>query len=316
MKLKKVCLILSLFFVQNYGQGQNIIQNGDFEQFTICPNGMDLIQLATFWNRAGTGTSDYFNQCSNNTYSDVPFNYWGFQGAHSGLGYSGICLYDEYIGTALNYREYIENELNSTLIAGATYSFEMYINLVDSCRYSTNDIGVYFSDTTCYGVPDYFPIDVYPQIINLNGIYPDSLSWLKITGDYIATGGENFIVIGNFKSDSSTNLALSNSNTYETIAYILVDDVSLSLSTGIKSDEHLDKFNIYPNPFINELEINSSTQHQATISLYDLSLHKLIQQEFVNDIKLDLSAFKSGIYFYELTNSQTETIRGKLVKLE
>lgn len=70
-----------------------------------------------------------------------------------------------------------------------------------------------------------------PQINNSSG-YFDSLNWTLVSGTYIASGGENWIVIGNFKDDATTSTSVYNSLGAPS-CYVYIDNVSLTPCTGI-----------------------------------------------------------------------------------
>lgn len=67
-----------------------------------------------------------------------------------------------------------------------------------------------------------------PQIQNpSNNIITDTLNWTAITGTFIATGDEKFMVIGNFRSDAATTKTLINSTNLPAVfTDICIDAVS------------------------------------------------------------------------------------------
>jgi OOP family OmpA-OmpF porin len=222
--IKIPCLIL-LTLAFNLSVAQNLIPNGSFEQNRGCPNALNQLDSCLFWfnpSRDAHTSPDYYNQCSLTDMTGVPVNIEGFQKAHSGNAYSGILTYI-YIP---NYREYIEAELSSELQSNTCYHFKMYINLSNVSRYTSNEIGIYFSDTIIHSVKDYLPLPFVPQINNT--IIPDSESWALIEQNYTATGGEKFILIGNFKNDEHTKTSVANNIIkHSALVYIYIDDVSL-----------------------------------------------------------------------------------------
>ena len=103
---------------------QNLVPNGDFEQYSVCPTQVGQINKAISWmNPIGaTGsTPDYFNQCATNPSIDVPSNVFGFQFAHSGIGYCGFVVWQVNYN---NFREYVETSLISPLVANECYYFK------------------------------------------------------------------------------------------------------------------------------------------------------------------------------------------------
>ena len=41
----------------------NLVPNGSFETYTMCPDGGGVINYATPWYSPTTGTTDYYNSC-------------------------------------------------------------------------------------------------------------------------------------------------------------------------------------------------------------------------------------------------------------
>ncbi|MBC8172855.1 MAG: hypothetical protein H7X71_03020 [Chitinophagales bacterium] len=67
---------------------------------------------------------DYIDACANPFPAGVPDNGIGWQMTHSGDGYAGM-----YAFSGTFYREFIQVQLLSSLTAGQTYLFEMYVVL-------------------------------------------------------------------------------------------------------------------------------------------------------------------------------------------
>lgn len=299
---------------------QNLVPNGDFEQHSGCPTAFSQILLAVPWmnpstNSDTTGSPDYYNQCAPNSTCNVPNNYLAYQPAHSGVAYSGFYLWQLNLDSV---REYIEAPLTSTLIANSCYHFEMYVNLADSCQYTVDNISVYFSDTAITGINNYYPLPFNPQINNLAGSIFDTLSWMLVSGDYIAQGGENYLIIGNFNDDASTDTILVNSAVGEPFVYVFIDDVSLiqipPCNTGIKEENEITINNIYPNPFNDKLTFRNINNELSEIILYDIASRKIIQEKFTNSVSLNTEQLAKGLYLYEVRSRSGLCKKGKVVK--
>ncbi|MEP7265972.1 MAG: hypothetical protein ABI772_15820, partial [Bacteroidota bacterium] len=228
MRIRTITFLI-LLITCSVIQAQNLIPNGDFEQYSGCPDYEGQIDSALYWKNPtsvnnGGGTSDYLNQCATSgSFVGIPENGLGYQPARSGAGYGGILL---YVLAAASYREYIETPFTSPLVAGSCYHFEMYINLANNCYFNTDDIGIYFSNTLISGITNDDPLPFLPQLNNTAGNFPDTLNWTLVSGNYTAAGGESYLIIGNFKDDASTNVVIAN-NAFLTAAYFYIDDVSL-----------------------------------------------------------------------------------------
>lgn len=116
---KQIIFFILLFTCRNC-IAQNLVPNGNFEGYRSCPTDISQLDTALYWITPTTGTSDYFNQCTTNASIDVPNNQVGFQTAYSGVGYSGIFLFDIFFNVSLNYREYLEVPLTSVSMASTS----------------------------------------------------------------------------------------------------------------------------------------------------------------------------------------------------
>lgn len=294
-------LRLIIFFVclSKAGISQNILLNGNFELFSGCPNYLDQFDSLMYWKNPALwpgqgGTPDYYNQCASPAWVGTPLNFNGYQNAHSGVGYAGMLTYYPMPG---GYREYIEGTLNTSLLSNTCYYFEMYINLAERGRYTSGNIGVYFSDTLVSGINNAHPIALIPQITNNTGMEPDTSTWKLFSGVYNAHGGENYLIIGNFDNDLSTSINFVNSASSFDCVYLFIDDVSLSACTAIEEVKSVTYLRIYPNIFRDH--INIYVDSPMMINIYDVSGRKIKSEYVQANTILDLEKIPTGIYFYQ-----------------
>ncbi|MEP7168994.1 MAG: T9SS type A sorting domain-containing protein [Bacteroidota bacterium] len=298
------------------GKGQNLVPNGDFEQYSPCPGSNGAIENALFWinpsvNASGGGSPDYFNQCSTGQ-SSVPNNLFGYQPAHSGGGYSGIVL----IGVNIqNFREYIEVPLTSPLNANQCYHFEMYINVPNDMVYSSGEVQIYFSNILIDGFTTWAPLPFIPQMNNPSGNYPDTTSWTLVSGNYTAMGGEIYLVIGNFKDDSISYYMISNFNGGYPHAYVYIDDVSLTPCTGIEEQNENIAINIYPNPAKDMFTVSGlpfTVGTKTELFIIDIEGRKVVQQIINNQSSIiNIKSLNDGIYFIEINNGNSNGYRDR-----
>lgn len=315
--MKKILLSVFFFSILISAKGQNLVPNGNFEGYSVCPDDISQLEAALNWITPTDGTSDYFNQCTYTPSIDVPYNLVGFQAAHSGVGYAGIFMFDVFLGYNLNYREYLEVPLTSVLVNDSCYHFEMYISLANTSAYAVSNIEVYFSETLISNIPSYDPLPFTPQITNTTGIVSDTLNWKLISGDYTANGGESYLLIGNFKDDSNTDtLFVNEASGNEKYAYYFIDDVSLSAcnSTAIHEPGENTGKNLYPNPFTEKLTFKGSKDELLEIILYDIISGKMLQREFKNSVTINTEQLAKGIYIYEMRSKNIVIEKGKVVK--
>lgn len=224
--MKNNLLSICLLLVAMTSQSQNLIPNPSFESFSTCPNGTAQISHLISWidPPMHTGSADFFHSCSSSTLVDVPNNFAGTEMASSGNGYVGLAL---IYFTSPNFREYIEINLPAPLIAGQNYQFSFKYSLSDNSNYSTNSMGVYFSPTVVSGSGNSLPLPFVPQITSPIS-FTNKIGWTAVTMNYIATGGEQYLTIGNYSNDASTVVSSIGVFTINGV-YIYLDDLSLQL---------------------------------------------------------------------------------------
>jgi gliding motility-associated-like protein len=222
---------------------QNLVPNYSFEQKIKCINDFDdFTGYVADWSGqsepGGGGLSWITAQCNSFGYAGVPNNEWGYQYAHTGNSYAGIITYlSQYdiCPICSNYRNYIQVELTYPLISGTKYCVVFYVSLSDTSKYSCSNMGVYFSDSALFDNPNgTVKSNFTPQINNdpINNPLFDKVNWIKISGSFIAVGGEQYIIIGNFENDNSSYVdsvgsTASNSMVDALGAYYYIDDVSV-----------------------------------------------------------------------------------------
>lgn len=281
---------------------QNLIPNYSFEQYSQCPYSENQTHFAIPWFNPTEGSSDYFNGCfSAGVFSvDVPNNWIGNQNAKTGFAYAGGAFYADSSWNLPDYREYIEVKLLSSLQANKKYYAEFFISLADSSDYSTDDIGVYFSVDSIIN-DTFVNLSYAPQVNNLEGnVISDTSNWTKVSGTFIAQGGEQFMIIGNFKNDINTDAIKIGNNNFG-LSYYFIDDVFLSEDTTTLINEN----NFYSNVKIYPLGNGLFNLVLNTLSSYEyLKVTNLTGQEIFppykgnnNNFILDLRNYVSGVYF-------------------
>ena len=312
--MKKRIYFFILLFVSSFCIAQNLVPNGNFEQHSGCPSGLNQLYHATYWINPTGWTPDYYHMCGFGN-AGVPDNAGGFQNALSDSAYADIFLYS----SVPDGREFIETPLTSPLIAGSCYEFTMYINLLNNSEYTTRNIGVLFSDTLINIAPSLGIIPLTPQLVNSNPAYPDTLNWYQVTGNYIATGGESYMVIGNFDNDANTQFVQVNPSGFD-YAIVYIDDVSLTPCNPNSIEESGNEIlAVYPNPFSDQLTLSFAPDAELTVELYDICSHRISQSDFVGTTTLVTESLARGIYFYEVKvkngpDNSRVIKKGKIVK--
>lgn len=220
-----ICLLLSFGTSISYSQvNPNLVPNFNFEAMVSCPVIEDNMTDVSQWTKVSNhlGSPDYFNTCATTSRLSVPTNLPGSQAALSGNGYVGFVTYYDLSP----FREYITVQMNTSLRAGATYQVTARYSLADSVMYATDGLGFYFSSAEVSGPSTYDALaTISPQVSNTNGNYlGDKNGWSVFTGSFTAGGGEQYITIGNFKTDANTNTLNTGTGSYG-YSYLYLEDV-------------------------------------------------------------------------------------------
>ena len=186
-----------------------------------------------------TGSPDYFNTCSNDYDNlleeyifSVPENYEGYQLARTGNAYGGY--YAVIKPSNDDYHEYMAVQLSQPLQKGKIYELSYYISLADSfyragLPLQYIDHSAAYLSTDSLAIDNYFRIEQTPQVASTNSVFlNDSTGWQKVSGYFVADGGEKFLTIGCFAKFEDVSYNFMDENTGQNVvAYYYVDDVSL-----------------------------------------------------------------------------------------
>ncbi len=314
MRMRFFILVNIIVFLQIKIYSQNIVPNSSFESIDTCnlmSYGFNALQ---FWDSPTDGSPDVFNTCAflPTNYS-VPSNAFGFQHPNTGSGYAGSLFFTENASI----REYIQVQLDSVLMASRKYCVSFYVSLSNKSGVAVNNIGLYFSSTHTY-VSTNFRLNFIPQINNTTVII-DSLNWTLISGEYIALGGEKYIIIGNFYPNSQTDsLPTGVSGSLATQSYYYIDDVSVWDCTGsgigITENSVTPIINITPNPATSIITVSTNNKKIEAIRIVDIvGKEIIIQKTNNNSASIDITDLADGVYFVEAI-TETGIARKKFIK--
>ncbi|MCW5909377.1 MAG: T9SS type A sorting domain-containing protein [Chitinophagales bacterium] len=224
-------------------QAQNLVLNPGFETLFSCPTGFSQFMKCHSWNQlnnAGSNcpTPDLFAACApagGFTSVNAPSSYFGYQPTHGGSNFAGIILVEQNFPTAGcdsapvlgTYREYIQGQLSSPLLAGEEYCVTFFVSLADSAKWGTDGIGLYFSNTPVQQDCSNPTLTVTPQLQYSGAPIMDKVNWTKLQWNYTAAGGEQHFVIGNFLANNVFQLQDNHCATLNAYAYYFIDDVSV-----------------------------------------------------------------------------------------
>ncbi|HQQ93624.1 MAG TPA: T9SS type A sorting domain-containing protein [Bacteroidia bacterium] len=227
----RLSLFSSLFCYTLFLKAQviNYVNNGSFEECVNCLT-PPYISVPKYWGALDSGFA--FMYCTiNQPLSNLPY-FGGYQIPRSGKSMiastvycaTNTCIY-------INSRNYPRNRLKCPLKANTAYCLKYYINNLNYNSVAIDAHAAFFGnnliDTINYcRLPLTYLV---PQVHNTVGnIISDTLGWSLISGTFVATGTEKYLLLGNFQSDANTATILINPASLPAYATdIFYDDASV-----------------------------------------------------------------------------------------
>ena len=222
-----ICILFA--YTHSFSQIGNYVSNGSFESKYDCSPPY-IINKAVGWCNIGADSTALSGSLhSINCFFNAPFNGIGFQYPHTGNTYgrtTPLCVNPcPYYAS----RGYPKNRLKANLASNKTYCIRMFVSLEETSPYAISNLAFYFGDNStdtikyCNGPITY----LNPQVENpVTNIIDDTLNWVPVTGTFVATGNEKYLIIGNFKSNAITTKSLVLSDPTYTWSEYYIDDVS------------------------------------------------------------------------------------------
>ncbi len=247
-------------------QSQNLIPNGDFEEYTSLPTQWSEIELATGWIRT-SGSPDYNHESG--------FNIGHRLQPYSGLGQAGFFTYYKASNTN-NKREYLGIQLIEPLAKGEKYRLQFYITngkKLNSLAFhiTTNNIGANFSILPLNQPPGNGGHDVIllePQI-EYTEMLESYNDWTLLSFVFTAQDTFHYVTFGNFHDDLHT---LLNNPTLNSEAYYFIDKIELvqmdySICRGQSITlEHFSRDSIFKWVEADDPNVSISNQKTLTVS--------------------------------------------------
>ncbi|MGQ0828226.1 MAG: T9SS type A sorting domain-containing protein [Bacteroidota bacterium] len=296
---------------------QNLVPNCSFEINNNCPTGTSQISFAVPWTNS-VGTPDYFNSCGS-SFAGTPANFVGYQYAKKGVAYAGF-----YTFVSGNVREYIQVQLIDSLKKDSSYCVKFYVSLANQMRYANSTIGAYFSKTPVSNTKDTL-LPYIPQINNTAANpLTDTAGWTLVSGNFIAAGGEQYITMGNFNTNATSDTTFIGGSGFGTNhSYYYIDSVTVMLcsDTAISVNEINNedfKIYLYPNPSDGNILLEYIFKQNGILNIYDVT-GKLIEEYELNANRGELQIntnLSNGIYLYQVIVNDRIVKSDKLVVIK
>ena len=230
--------------------------------------------------------------------------------------------------------EYVKGKLSKKLKAGRKYYCGFYVNYPDYMAFICNNLGMAVSQDTFPEIGD-IPWDttgniykrlypIIPQINNPPGrsLY-DTASWVLIADTLLATGGEKYVILGQFDDgnplDTMHTGYYGNPSPwgpfYDPRSYFMFDDVfviELDSLVGIREEDVQAYFIKANNELIITLPVPYAMQQ---LRLIDTQGALVFNKSFntVGKSRIALPENLSGVYIAEITLNNKSVIRKKIV---
>ena len=198
----------------------NLVPNPSFETYVECPDAHEQIERAMHWysiSDRAFATGSLLHGCSDNPDIRPPFvggpNYDpSHQYPRTGNAHALITTFSDGAFP----HEYIAVKLIQPLTKGSYY-LSVFASPAEETRPSlwqayADGLGLklfkeeFKDDNYTYKDFGEKSLDIKSDVENDNGIISDTIGWTKVDGCYKAKGGEQYLVLGNFKSGDSTSV--------------------------------------------------------------------------------------------------------------
>jgi hypothetical protein len=304
--MKKLFLLLSLsVLIPQFVRSQNLVRNPSFDTMIQCPSGSGaFVNYIDVWTKPSYGSPDYFVVGCPVAPSDEP--------PRTGNAETGIICYDP-----ANIREYMTGHLSSPLLAGTTYTVSYYVSLNNSSMKGITELGAYLTSTNINNA-NANPIIVTPQVQGTMP-YTDTASWQLVQGSFVASGGEQYIIIGSFVPDSVMTFTNVSSVGWGDV-YYFVDDVCVTEGTqgctplGMPDMKNPEYVSVFPNPSLGNttLAFENSAKENFTLLVYNCNGELVFARNHISESKAQIERgdLPAGLYFYQL-HSATRSLAGK-----
>jgi hypothetical protein len=260
----KIVIASFILCLGSFAKAQNnLVLNPSFEQHTQCPTQYSQISYCNGWyDGALNSTCDYFSALNCNTNYSPPLIIYSslvsfYQQPLSGKSFAGFLPYL----AGGNAREFLQGQLSSPLVAGKLYYAEYYVNATGQQKYYIHNMSALFTDTN--GLVNEDSISHYQAQVNPtgNGVYKDTVKWMRISGYFTSQGGEQFITIGDFTPEGQ-EIKDSVISQYVYAGYFID-------SVGVYEITHLDAWDAGPDKFINYGDSVQIGNPNTDLSMFD-----------------------------------------------
>lgn len=219
----------SLMAQEQHQSEHNLVPNPSFEEVDGKIKGEGMIELAKPWRSVTADPVDLYSASAKDKNMRVPENKYGKEPARTGENYAGVSFLG-YRGRMP--RHYLGVQLEKPLVEGKEYCMKMHVSMSDLTKYAVNNIAMLVTTDSIVELSSTVLEYDAPVRSITKDIHDQQYLWTDICRIYVAKGGEQHIVIGNFDKEDNTihdkvRLSREFSGRQEMNAYYYVDDISV-----------------------------------------------------------------------------------------
>ena len=237
--LTKISIILILILpIKAFSQ--NFVNNPSFEKLEIpccsIPLGQNAFNYLDSWsNSSSLSDSDLSHRCLSCIYPSysLPKNApKGSQNPRTGNGFVSQYVLD-FDNLPLEYSDYIQGELLTTLISGNSYIISFWISLADMANYTYSNYSIYFSNTPL--IENSWLLDYFNPQITTNTYITETKGWQNIKIQFTAQSDEKYFSFGTFLPYNQLDTLRIGCADFDSLhpyschdeCYIFLDDVAI-----------------------------------------------------------------------------------------
>lgn len=322
MILKKTIFFFLLLPFVSFGQ-TNLVPNPGFEDSVYCAFTAGTYRPA-LWFSPTYGTPDYYNVTSsgnNGCMDDAPSNWGGgqysnirgFQLPHTGVAYSGL---------GIDGSEFLSIHLNDSLKTGKNYVVSFYASLAEASGAGIDSLSFCFrrdSLTTGYTQINLFYDSLQVVAGSQDGsCIIDTAGWVLLRDTFIASGGEIYMIFGNFQYYLSQPQYCTLDSTLPQGSYYYFDDFDvhcIDCSTSIPPVLDYPEITLTPNPSNGEFILKGNFSSDTKLEIFDLLGQQVSNIEIPQgnqDFLISL-LLADGVYLFQVKDGDTILKSQKIV---
>lgn len=303
----------------------NLVLDSSFEldDVKLLKSYGQLPAMIKNWGSPNAANADLFNTMAKSTKVAAPKNDLGTEEPFEGSGYGGFRAFTK---DPKKTRSYLQTRLTKKLAKDKLYCVRFNVSLSDLSKWGANNVGMFISDRKVQNTNSN-ALTFQPQITEKTNVAITTMSgWETICGTYLATGREEYIIIGCFGIEADIKLEkvikpVSQEGMIMPDAYYYIDNVEIveivsqgECFCGKKEDKDPDL--IYSRASAKNVDMKPAEMVKATsvwFSYLSAEIPSMFEQELLEIAKLleENPTMKLDLVGHSDNDEQNETKTNK-----